>query len=143
MSLGARWTLGSFALLFAVTCLYSGLLAEQHRFASIAFAGFCTLIAAACFSSRARPASVRIVGFVIFCAYLAYFISEILFHRTTPPEGAGHANWFNAIIGLFVFGLPGLYVSLTGRYSAWGEHSTVFARKNQQAPKDDSPAPLG
>lgn len=53
MSRGVRWTLGSFALLFAAVFLWSEQIAHSRApFAVYTFAALCVLMAAACFRSN-------------------------------------------------------------------------------------------
>jgi hypothetical protein len=89
-------------------------------------AGFCVLIAVACFSSVARGPAVRVIGSAVFLLYLTYLIFEIRKGIWRPYEGRASEHWVNAIWGLFVFGLPGLYVALRGRYPVWGKGAQAF-----------------
>jgi hypothetical protein len=90
------------------------------------------LIALACFSSAARGPAIRVIGSVVFLLYVAYLAIEIRQGLWRPNEGRGSEHWVNAILGLFVFGLPGLYVALRGRYPTWGKGAEAFLGKNEE-----------
>jgi hypothetical protein len=124
---GARLTLGSFALLFAAIFVYS----EQNAPSSApllvyVLAGFCMLITVACFSRTLRGPAVRIIGFMVFLAYAAYLAYELLREPAKPYGGRSEPHWLNAMLGLIVFGLPGLYVAVRGKYPKWGKGAKAF-----------------
>jgi len=127
MSRGARWTLGSFALLFAAILVYS----EQNAPSSApllvyVLAGFCVLIAVACFSRTSRGPAIRSIGFMVFLAYAAYLAYELLREPAEPYGGRSEPHWLNAMLGLIVFGMPGLYVAVRGKYPRWGKGAKAF-----------------
>lgn len=85
MSRGARWILGSFALLFAAICVYSEQTAPSRAPLLVyVLAGFCGLIAVACFSRAWRGPAVRIIGFMVFFAYASYLVYELLREPAKP-----------------------------------------------------------
>jgi hypothetical protein len=92
-------------------------------------AGFCVLISIACFSTIARGPAIRVIGAVVFLSYVVYLVLEIRKGFWRPYEGRGSEHWVNAIWGLLVFGLPGLYVTLRGRYPVWGRGADAFLGK--------------
>jgi O-antigen ligase len=122
MSRGARWTLGVFCLFFAWTFYYVGQGSPsadlRTRIASGAFAGLCLLISFTCFFRHGRSLIVRFLGGLIFLTYVAYFAHEFWFTRAKPYEDIGTPHWINALVGFFVWGLPGLYMALHGIWPA-------------------------
>lgn len=119
--------LGSFALLFAAIFVYSEQLAPSKApFLTYGLAAFCVLIAVACFSRTRRGPAVRIIGLVVFLAYVSYLVYELLAEPTKPYTDRSEPHWLNAIMGLIVFGLPGLYVAVRGIYPAWGKGAKAF-----------------
>lgn len=120
MSRGARWTLGSFSLFFA-WAFYEG-----FRQAAIASAGglvglgvavgLCLLIAFACFFRFGRGVIVRLFGALIFLSYVAYFVYEIWIEPGKEYTRRSDPHWINAILGFFVWGLPGLYLARRGMW---------------------------
>jgi hypothetical protein len=130
MSRGARWTLGSFALLFAAIFVYSEQNAPSKAPLLVyVLAGFCVLIAVACFSRALRGPAVRIIGFMVFLAYAAYLAYELLREPAKSYQGRAEPHWLNALLGLIVFGLPGLYVAIRGKYPKWGKGAEAFNRR--------------
>lgn len=128
MSRGARWVLGSFTLFFAGIFVLTGSPSSGPLALTVLWicAGFCVLISVACLSSVARGPAIRIIGSVVFLLYVAYLILEIRKGLWRPYEGRGSEHWVNAIWGLIVFGLPGLYVAFRGRYPFWGQGAEGF-----------------
>jgi hypothetical protein len=127
MSRGARWTLGSFALLFAAMINWS-----EHNtpsrapLISYSVLAFCVFIAVACFSRSWRGPAVRVIGITVFLAYVAYLVNELLREPTKAYAGESAPHWLNATRGLIEFGLPGLYVAARGKYPKWGKGAVVF-----------------
>lgn len=89
MSSGARWLLGSFAVTLGGIFLYSARV-EDVGWECCAGAIVCGLIAAACFSSKARQAAVRIVGAFVFA----------IFSLLAATEGAVASHLANALPGV-------------------------------------------
>ena len=136
LSRGARWTLGIFALLFGAMFVFS----EQTAASSAPMlvyllAGFCGLIAVACFSQTWRGPAVRIIGFMVFVTYVFYIAHELRGGPAKPHIEKSESHWLDAILGLIVFGLPGLYVAFRGRYPKWGEWAAAF--KSQPPSSND------
>jgi hypothetical protein len=122
MSRGARWLLGAFALIFALTFVVSAQNASANaRLLLCSVMAFCLLIAVACFSARLRGVAVRVIGALVFLAYTSYLVSELI-----AAHHAQESHWIRAAIGLAVFGLAGLYVTIWGKYPAWGYGSKAF-----------------
>jgi hypothetical protein len=134
MSRGARWTLGAFSLLFSWIFVISSSNA-LHPAAEWICAAFCVVIALACFSSAARGPALRVVGAFVFLLYCGYLVVELRQGLWRPYEGRSSEHWFNALRGLFVYGLPGLYVALRGIYPSWGLRADVF-RGSPKRPED-------
>lgn len=111
MSPAARWILGIAAIFFAVMVVPSAFDIP----ALWCFVVFLLLIAVSCFSQRARPIAVRIIGASVFILFVWYVIGEI-----------GKPSMPRAILGLLVWGLPGGYVAVTGKYPSWGRGVAAF-----------------
>jgi peptidoglycan/LPS O-acetylase OafA/YrhL len=131
--------LGSFALLFAAIFVYSEQSAPSAApWLVYIFAAFCVFIAVACFSPRLRGPAVRVIGFMVFLGYVSYFAYELLHEPTKPYAGRSEPHWFNAIMGLIVFGLPGLYVAVRGKYPNWGTGAKVFSSETDSSHDKES-----
>jgi hypothetical protein len=126
-SRGTRWVLGSFALLFAIIFVYSEQLAPSRApLAVYVLAGFCGLMALACFAPKWSGPVVRILGLAVFLAFASYLVHELLREPAKPYAGRSEPHWFNAILWLIVFGMPGLYVALRGKYPRLGKGAKAF-----------------
>ncbi len=127
MSRGARWTLGSFAVLFAAILFQSERTAPSKApLISYLVVGFCGLIAVACFGQNWRGPAIRAIGIMVFSATVAYLAYEVLKEPTKPYTGRSEPHWLNAIQALIEFGLPGLYVAVRGKYPRWGKGAAAF-----------------
>jgi hypothetical protein len=136
MSRGARWTLGTFAVLFSGIFVLSSP-NSPRPWAGWICAAFCVAIAIACFSSVARGPAVRVIGAVVFLLYCGYLFFEFRRGLWRPYEGPGSEHWINALRGLSVYGLPGLYVAVRGFYPPWGLRAEVFRGTRMNASDDD------
>ena len=145
MSAGARWTLGSFALLFAMTLIFAERIApSKSPLLVYGPAAFCLVIAVSCFSRTWRRPAVRIIGLVVFIAYVSYLVEEVLREATKHYTSISEPHWLNALIGLAMFGLPGLYVAVRGIYPEWGWGARAFngdsmPPPDQEPERDDKP----
>jgi hypothetical protein len=134
MSRGARWTLGVFSLLFSwIFIISSG--NSPRPVIGWMLAAFCILIAIACFSGAARGPAIRVIGAVVFVLYCGYLVLEIRKGLWRPYGGRGSEHWVNALWGLFVYGLPSLYVAIRGFYPPWGKGAEAF-RERGEMPAD-------
>jgi hypothetical protein len=136
MSRGARWTLGAFSLLFSWIFVISNDNSPRPAIGWM-LAAFCVLIAFACFSGTARGPAIRVIGAVVFLSYCGYLVLEIRKGLWRPYEGEGSEHWVNALRGLFVYGLPGLYVTVRGFYPPWG-YGTAGFRGSEEVQTDES-----
>jgi len=125
MSSWARITIGIFALFFAWIFVISRAGSPRPGWL-YGLAGFCVLIALACFSRTARGPALRIIGATIFLGYVLYLAFELRKGLSQPYEGPGSPHWLNALEGLFVWGMPGLYLALRGVYPSWGRGAGAF-----------------
>jgi hypothetical protein len=113
MSRGARWTLGIFATLFALTGVYSEVTAPSKApLVMYLFILFCVAIAVACFSASWRVSALRVVGGITFLGTVAYLVYEIRVEPLKLYAGRSEPHWFNAILALVFFGLPGLALAV-------------------------------
>ena len=127
MSRGSRWVLACFALIFGAIFIYSERVApSKSSVMAYGAAAFCGLIAVACFTRTRRGPAVRIIGLTVFLAYVSYLVYELIREPAKPYPGMTEPHWLNAIIGLVVFGLPGLYVTVRGNYPTWGQGAKAF-----------------
>lgn len=133
MSRTARWVLGSFALLFAATFATTVSNSPKPLFLWIC-AGFCVLISLACFSTVAHGPAIRLIGATVFVVYAFYLFDSIGGILRTPLGSHSHWRWLatfeGPLEGLIVFGLPGLYVAIRGRYPLWGKAASAFLGEN-------------
>ena len=63
----------------------------------------------------------RGVGLIIFLAYISYAIIMLIESKGafTIPKRRSETNVFNALLGLIVFGIPGLSYAIFGRLTFW------------------------
>ena len=138
MSSGAKRILGSFAILFALIFVDTAR-NSSAPWLDCSLVAFCLAIAIACFSKKGRVPALKFIGITVFLAYLSYFVWEITTNFRKPYAGPAQAHWLNAILGMFTFGLPGLYVMLKGVYPKWGLRSEVFRGEEEGSnPTDDT-----
>jgi len=131
MSRWARWTIGVVVLAFGLEMIAS----RPPGGASLAETGwflFLGMIVIACFSRTGRPVAVRVIGAVVFFAYLAYFLYEFLAPIPQAYQGIAQEHWVNALLGLLLIGLPGLYVAGAGKYPHWGIHAKGFKSSDDE-----------
>jgi len=81
---------------------------------------------------------VRIIGFTVFLAYVSYLIFELFREPAKPYANRSEPHWLNAIAGLVVFGLPGLYVAVRGRYPEWGKGAKAFDGESDSPSDEES-----
>jgi hypothetical protein len=118
MSIGSRIAIGVVSLVcaagFWMTALDpSGLPAGSFVFYSMA--AFCITIAIACFFPQSHPVTLRIIGAVIFFAYVAYVADSL--HTQ---------NLGRAILGFLVWGIPSGYLAVVGKYPSRGMGAAGF-----------------
>lgn len=123
MSGGARITLAIVTILSAIGFAAIGrLLGPELPAGSWPFYGFavlCALIAVACLVRSSRPVTLRIIGSVVFVAYVVYAYASI-----------GDKKFARAVAGLFAWGLPGAYVAIWGKYPWWGKGAGAFGSES-------------
>jgi len=131
MSAGARITVAIVtafsAAAFVVIGASLGAELPAGSWPSYGLAMFCALVAHACLVPGARPVTLRLIGFVIFLAYVVYAFDSI-----------GERTFFRAIGGLIFWGLPALYVGIWGKYPVWGPASAAF--RSETADRDQPDA---
>jgi hypothetical protein len=141
MSRASRWILGNFALLFAWTFI-AALPYALKPFVLWLCAAFCVLIALACFSTVARGPTLRAVGAIIFAAYMFAVATKLADVLKTPFDGHFQGRWLlflEAVVeGFVVYGLPGLYVAVNGRYPRWGHAAIAFLGRNRSKDSDSA-----
>jgi MFS family permease len=119
MSTGGRVILGVACALIAagfavLATLYSDTFPEG-TWPLYALAGFCTLIALACLVPASGPVALRIIGAVVCGAFALYVYASL----DSP-------NFWRALSGFVVLGLPAGFVALTGKYPRWGKAAKAF-----------------
>jgi hypothetical protein len=139
MSRGARWLLGGFAVVLSLIFLYSAQV-ESVKWECYVSAGFCGVIAAACFSSQARRSAVRIIGAFVFAIFSLFVATEgaVALHWARALPGATGAHLATALEAFVFLGLPGLYVALKGKYPRWGIQSKVFRGELSRSQERDA-----
>lgn len=125
MSRWARWTIGAVILIFGLEMMVYWP-PGTHPLTETGFFLILGIIEIACFSKIGRPIAVRVIGAGVFFSYLAYFLYEFLDPITESYQGVGQEHWMNALFGLLLYGLPGLYVAGAGEYPHWGVHAKGF-----------------
>ncbi|MBP0030748.1 hypothetical protein [Roseofilum sp. Guam] len=125
MSKGSRIAIAIVSLISAVgffmTALDpSGLPAGASVFYGLAI--LCIVIAIACLFPQTHPVTLRIIGTVIFCAYIAYVMDSF------QTDNLGRA-----IVGFMVWGIPSGYLAVMGRYPSWGAASEGLNPKDDQS----------
>ena len=129
MSYGARLAIGTVAFFcavaFAALAPILGPISPRGAWPVYLLSSFCAVIGLACFRSASRPVTLRLIGAIIFVVYAAYVWSS-----------RNDLNVFRAIVGFIVFGLPGAYTGITGRYPIWGKFAQAFPNSDDEAPEE-------
>lgn len=115
MSAGSRIIIAAISLVcaagFFMTALDpSGLPADPHSFYGLA--ALCIVIAIASLSPKSHPITLRMIGTIIFCGYMAYVGDSI-----------NNGNLGRALFGLGICGLPAGYLAIKGTYPTWDKLS--------------------
>lgn len=63
--------------------------------------------------------SWRAAGGIVFTAYVAYLVHCLISGQFFAGGGRSAVSALNAVVGLVVFGIPGLSVALFGRLTLW------------------------
>ena len=118
MSLGSRIVIAAISLIstlmFFLTALDpSGLPAGPLVFYALAL--ICLIIVVACLFPKSRPVTLRMIGFVIFSAYVYYLFDSF---QTK--------NFTRALLGFWTWGLPSAYLTIKGGYPSWGKGAEGF-----------------
>jgi hypothetical protein len=94
---------------------------------------FSAIGALACFLPASRPIAARLIGGVVFLAFLGYLLGML---AGGPLIGKSRADQslVNAFAAFSLFGLPAGYVAITGRYPHWGRHAAVFGHAGPRPP---------
>ncbi|MBE9117797.1 hypothetical protein IQ249_18010 [Lusitaniella coriacea LEGE 07157] len=131
MSRGSRIAIGVVALLCSLTFLFSAINPDSSIPAGppvfYGLAILCFIIAIACFFPKSHPFTLRIIGATICVAYTAYLLDSI-----------GSPNFFRALMGSFVFGIPSGYLAITGKSPTWDAISEGFKSKQNNDNDDNS-----
>lgn len=119
MSLGGRIILAVacflIAVAFAVLGAFYGDFFPQGGGTFYGLAAFCFLISLACMVSASRPIALRLIAAVVFVCFALYVFDTF-----------GKPNFWRALAGFVVFGLPAGYVVLQGKYPGWGRAAEAF-----------------
>ena len=123
------WALSPFLLIFMIAMPF---LIPEWTFNAIMVMSvleiICLCVTLGLINSKRFSWTWRIVGALIFVAYLAYSISMLL-EGNIMSFRRSSASLFNAICGLVVFGMPGLLYAILGRFS--------FAKQEDEEPDND------
>jgi hypothetical protein len=127
MSKGSCIAIGIVAFVCAVGF---AIIANQPMFSDPAgptmfygLAGFCGILATACFLKNSKSLTLRLLGALVCAAYIWALIEFLV----RPIDSA---QVLKAAAGFIAFALPGAYVTITGRYPWWGYHSKLFRLTN-------------
>src|SRR5207245_11501508 len=72
----------------------------------------------ALYDSRRFPWAARTVTAIIFLAYLAYLIDQLVFSgKPLEPTRRSEASPWNSFWGFIIIGLPALWYTILGRFS--------------------------
>lgn len=122
------WTLSPFLVLFIVVM---GLLIDKSEptklvlLLTIELLAILTLLGL--FNARRFWWAWRGVGAIIFLGYVAYLIAMVIESNgmVKMPARRSEASLVNAVIGLCIIGLPGLWYALYGRFTFFEESETA------------------
>lgn len=123
MSFGSRIAIGVVALLCAAGFLMTALYPSSLPAGSVTcygIAAFCMIIAIACFFPQSHPITLRLIGAMIFCTYVAYV-----------SDSFRNQNLSRAIVGFLVWGIPSGYLAVMGKYPSWGTGAEAFNAKQK------------
>jgi hypothetical protein len=114
------WTLGPCLLLFAVTIFL--LLPREKWLSTKGFVSWALIVAALLLFLKLYDGirfhwAGRVVAGMVFAAYVAYFVHELVVSPAPfrMPRSRSEASAVNALLGLLIFGIPGLLYALLGR----------------------------
>jgi hypothetical protein len=139
MSASARWVLGLFALLFAVIFVYSERTAPSNApYLMYLFAAFCVFLAVACFSRNWRVPAARVIGFMILLGVTIFIVEELFQDFQNHFENGIPWHWFGLIILFLIYGLPGAYVAVRGKYPKWAIGAEAFNGKSRRSSDEES-----
>lgn len=135
MSRWARWSIGVAALLGGSSLL----LAADHPIppleAAIIVGGF-GLILVACFSEIGRPVAVRVIGAAVSFTYFAYLLISIDSYYSPRLaidfEVKPSVVFLRALAGFLLWGVPGLYVMITGKFPWWWRKNSNEVNKEEK-----------
>src|SRR5260370_34721592 len=131
MSAWARWSLGVAALLAGASVLLSGIPPVPPLGAAAIIVVF-GLIVIACFSEVGRPMAVRIIGGAISFTYFCFVLIAIDPGYSTRLgidfEVKPWKAFLGAFLGFLLWGVPGLYVMITGKFPWWWRKPSSRAR---------------
>jgi hypothetical protein len=96
---------------------------------------FCEVVAVGCLFVRSRPFALRIVGAAVCGAYLWYTKDVWRKPIHLDFDASSEHGLIGALFGLFLFGLPGAYVAVTGRYPRLAIFSELFGSKARSEPE--------
>jgi hypothetical protein len=122
MSRWARWTIGIAALLGGASLLLLPPRPTDPWAVAIIIVTF-GLIVIACFSELGRPVAVRIIGGAVASVYFLYVLIALDPNYARKLRADFNvkpwAVFLGAVIGFLFWGLPGLYVLITGKFPWW------------------------
>lgn len=83
---------------------------------------FVLAFTASLWAGRWSTALLRVCAAIVPLAYLAYFIATFAtaWPNLSAPTSKGQAHWMNALLGLFIFGVPCTIFAVRG----WGDAAT-------------------
>ncbi|MDY7016043.1 MAG: hypothetical protein SVX43_21080 [Cyanobacteriota bacterium] len=108
MSKGSRIAIGIVALLGAVGFFLTALDPSDFPAGPPVFYGLAAvfaIVAIACFFPKSHPVSLRLIGAIIFAAYVGYIIDSF----QTQDFG-------RAVVGFIVWGVPSGYMAISGKF---------------------------
>lgn len=122
MSRWARWSIGVAALLGGSSLLFAANHPIPRLEAATIIAVF-GLVVVACFSEIGRPIAVRIIGAAVAFTYFSYLLISVdsyYFRKLAIDFGVKPWGVFLlAFAGFLLWGVPGLYVMITGKFPWW------------------------
>lgn len=114
------------ALFFVWFGLANGAMMPNGAVPFYGLAAFCGVVALACLVQGSRPVALRIIGAVICLTFVCYAVAVV-----------GGKDFYRALAGCFVIGLPCGYLAVTGRYPYWGQAGAVFGSDSDERESDD------
>lgn len=128
MSSGSRWAIGFVACLTGAVLIFMGCVLGDEMphggWPAVVGGAFVMVVAIACFFPLTWPVTLRVIGGGIFLVYVIYVISSL-----------GGPDFWWALMGFGVIGVPFGFLAIFGSYPRWGRGAAALQREPEDDPE--------